>query len=246
MMLQVAICDDEKQICRELETALVKILGRLDIEHEVEVYHLGETLCAKLENSVHYDLIFLDIEFSKSEINGVEVGKRIRDIFDLQAVSIVYISWEKDYSMQLHETRPLNFLIKPLKDDVIEQVVKKHLKLSGLLADDFVYKIQQDSFRVKVKDIIYLESTKRKLILHLSGGRKEVFYGTLKDVYQEQLQKFDFLLIHVSYAVNYSYVSALLRNTLILTTGETLPISKHKKNEVEEAYFDILERQGVI
>lgn len=246
MVLHVAICDDETQICRELEIALTKILDRLNIMHEIDTYSTGEGLCSKIEAAAHYNLIFLDIEFSKSKINGVEVGKRIRDIYDLQTVSIVYISWEKSYSLQLHEIRPLHFLIKPLKSEELEQVVKTYLKLSGRWADDFVYKIQQDSFRVKVKDIVYIESVKRKLILHLSDGREESFYGALKEVYREQLQKFDFLLTHASYAVNYSYISAFLRNTLVLNTGETLPISKHKKSEVEEAYFAIMERQGVV
>jgi len=31
------------------------------------------------------------------------------------------------------------------------------------------------------------------MILHLADGRKEEFYGSLKNEYEEQLKKFDFL-----------------------------------------------------
>ena len=246
MTLKVAVCDDEKQICRDLEAALKKILDMLNIGYEIDTYSSGERLCKKMEQQAHYDLFFLDIEFAKGEINGVEVGKRIRDYFEQQAASIVYISWEKKYSYDLHKIRPIDFLIKPLEYEKIEEAVTTHLKIFRLLADDFVYKVQHDTFRVKVNNIVYLESDKRKLVLHLSDGKKEVFYGTLKEVYMEQLQKFDFLLIHKSYAVNYSFISALKRESLVLTTGATLPVSRSKKDEVEEAYFSIMKRQGLV
>ena len=244
-MIHIAICDDEKQICTALEAALEKILSKLNIKYEIDIFSSGERLL-QMQDMARYSLIFLDICFAESKTNGVAVGKHIRGTLDLQGVSIVYISWEKEYSLQLHEIRPLNFLIKPLEYEKIEQTVTNHLKLSKLLADDFVYKIRHDTFRAKVKDIVYFESSKRKLTMYLSGGKKEVFYATLKDIYQQQLQKFDFLLIHASFAVNCSYISAFLRDSVTLTTGETLPISKMKKSEAEETYFAIMERQGVV
>ena len=110
MALFVAICDDEKRVGTELESALFKILGNLNIKCEVDVYLTGEELCAKLEDGAQYDLIFLDIEFAKNAINGVEAGRLIRDIYRNDLTSIVYISWEMKYSMQLFDIRPLNFL----------------------------------------------------------------------------------------------------------------------------------------
>lgn len=247
MILQVAICDDETQVASELEAKLEKIFNKLNVKYEIDIYYTGEMLCSKMESSACYDLIFLDIEFAKSEISGVEVGKQIRDTFERQVVSIVYISWEERYSMQLFEIRPLNFLIKPLEYEKIEQVVQTHLKLLRNWADEFKYKIRNETRREKVKDIVYLESTRRQLNLYLADGRIEVFYGTLKEVFNEQLKKADFLHIHASYVVNYNFISALTRNCVVLSYKEiTLPISKQKKNEVEEAYFAIMERRGVV
>ena len=246
MPLQAAICDDEKQICSELETALRKILLECNIPHEIDVFFSGEMLCDKIESQAHYDLIFLDIEFAKTEINGVEVGKRIRDVYERQTISIVYISWEEKYSMQLFKVRPLDFLIKPLEYNQIEQVLQIYLKLFRIEAEDFVYKTRLETHREKIKNIVYLESRNRKLILHLSDGRKKIFYGTLKDVFSDYLQNANFLHIHASYVVNYNYVSAITRSNVVLSTGAALPISKQKKDEVEEAYFAIMERRGVM
>jgi len=243
-MLYIAICDDEKNIGAELEHALIDIFGKLNIKHEIDVFFTGENLCKKMESKTHYDLIFLDIEFAQDEISGVEVGRRIRDVHQNFLTSIVYISWVNKYALQLFDIQPLNFLIKPLKYEKIEEVIRKYLKIAGLWSGEFTYKIGHDTLKVQIKDMIYLESYDRKLIMHLADGRKEEFYGSIKAAYDEQLKKFDFLFIHNSYVVNYDYVTALKYDKAILTDSITpLPISKYRRSEVRESYYEIMKRR---
>ena len=244
MTVFVAICDDEKRMCAELENALENMLGKQNSKCEIDVYFTGEELCAKMEDGAHYDLIFLDIEFAKYAINGVEVGRLIREAYRNDLTSIVYISWEMKYSMQLFDIRPLNFLIKPLDYEKVEQTVATYLRIAGLRVGEFAYKIGHSIHKVQVKNIVYLQSDKRKLILHLADGRKEEFYGTLKEVYQEQLRQFDFIFIHASCVVNYDYIAVAKYDEMVLIDGITsLPISQPKRKEVREAYCEIMEKR---
>ena len=242
-MIKIAICDDEKTITAELENALIKICKTLNVKCEIDVFYTGEDLCKCLEAGTNYDLIFLDIVFAKNKINGVEVGRQIRFVHKNDLVSIVFISWETEYSMQLFDVYPLNFLIKPLDYKKIEQVVKIYLKLARRWAQNFFYKTGYTTLKVQIKDIVFCESVKRKVVLHLKDGRKEAFYGTLKSIYQEQLQNFDFLFIHASYIVNYDYVATLKYDELLLTNNTSLPISQNKRKEISEACIAILERR---
>jgi len=69
-------------------------------------------------------------------------------------------------------------------------------------------------------------------MLYLADGRKEEFYGTLKEVYQEQLQRFDFILIHASCIVNYDYIAIAKYDEMVLIDSITsLPISQPKRKE---------------
>ena len=246
MPLRVAICDDERQVCADLEAALGKILAERGVGHEIDIFHNSEDLRAKMENRASYDLIFLDIEFAESEMNGVELGLLLREAYERNATSIVYISWETKYSMQLHRLRILEFLVKPLEYGEIERVTLSHLRLYRIGADDFVYKTRGETHTVKIGDIAYIESANRRLILHLSGGGKKAFYGILKDVYAERFQAADFLHVHASFAVNYRYITTMTRGRVVLSTGAILPISKQKRDEAEDAYFAILERRGAV
>jgi DNA-binding LytR/AlgR family response regulator len=244
-MIHIAICDDETNIGAELESALIDILGKLNVKHKIDMFFSGKQLYQIMESGEYYDLIFLDIVFTKCELNGVEVGRLIRDVHQNCLVSIVYISWEKRYAMQLFDIQPLNFLVKPLEYEKIEEVLRKYMKIAGFWSGAFSYKIGHDMHKVQVKDIIYIESCDRKLIMRLSGGRQEEFYGSLKEAYNEQLKQFDFLYIHNAYVVNYDYVMALKFDKAVLADSKTLlPISKHKRNEVRERYYEIVKRRG--
>jgi DNA-binding LytR/AlgR family response regulator len=245
-MLHIAVCDDETSIGAELERALIDILGKLNIKHEVGVFFSSAEFIKAVETGSHFDLIFMDIAFSQEEINGVDVGRFIRDVRQNYLASIVYISWEKNYAMQLFDVQPLNFLVKPLQYEKIDKVIRKYLTVAGFMSGAFAYKIGHDHFKIPIKDIIYIESYDRKLIMRLSDGNDKEFFGALKTAYEEQLKRFDFLFIHNAYVVNYDYIYALKTDRVILLDGATsLPISKHRKNEVKENYFAILKRRAV-
>ena len=246
MALFVAICDDERGIGAALENALIDMFANMNIQYEIDVYFTGEELCAKMEAGAHYDLIFLDIEFAQNAINGVEVGRHIREAHKNNMVSIVYISWKMKYSMQLFDIRPLNFLIKPLDMDKVKSVVKAFLSMSSGWSQFFLYKVGHSTCKMPIKDIVYFENEKRKVIIHLANGNKEEFYGTLNEVYQEQLQGLDFLFIHTSYVVNFDYIKSVKYREVVLTTGNLpLPISRTKRAEIREVYCAITDKRRI-
>jgi DNA-binding LytR/AlgR family response regulator len=245
-MVRVAVCDDEVKTGADLERALINIFRNMQVEHDIDVFLTGEELCRRMNDGAHYDLIFLDIEFAKNEINGIELGRFIRESQQNNMVSIVYISREREYAFQLFEIRPFNFLIKPLEQDAIEKTVRSYLKIAGLWSEEFSYTVGRDICKVKIKDIIYLESRDRKIIIYFANGKTDEFYGSIKEVYQKQLKKFDFLFIHASYVVNFDYISAISYSELFLTDGKTpLPISRGRRNEIREIYFTIMKRRRV-
>jgi len=241
MQLNIAICDDEERIGFQIEECLGKLCNKLNIQFETDVYYTGENLCEKLSEGVCYDLIFLDIELAN--INGVQVGTVIRDKYNDELMQIVYISGKSEYALQLFDINPLNFLVKPLCYKKIEKVINKFLKITGLWSDVFTYKYGHDTYKIKLKDIIYFESNGKKIIIHLKDGRDDEFYGGLEDIYNSQLKKCDFLFIHKSYVVNYDYVSAFEYERLTLSGNIVLPISQPKRKEIRKLQNELEKRR---
>lgn len=229
-MLKVAICDDENLICAQVEKYIFSICKKADIKADVDVFYSGEELCRGLKNGEYYDLIFLDIELP--QLNGIEVGHIIREVLENENMQIAYISGRENYAIRLFEFRPINFLVKPLDYQKVEQVLKKVFLLLDIETGTFTYKKGHGIDKIQIKDILYFQSRNRKIEI-ITQNSSEEFYGSLDDVY-EQVKKNQFLWIHKSYIVNYKFVKILEYDQLTMTNGQVLSISQNKRKYIRE------------
>ena len=234
-MFSVAICDDEPIICTQFEKALVNYKEE---QINLDMFFTGEELIKSLVAGNYYDLIFLDIELG--HINGVEVGKLIRDTLDNEKTQIVYISSKQEYAMELFEIRPMNFLIKPIDRKTILQNINKAIKLSGEYEKIFEFKYDRIIHRIPYTKILYFESRGRKTYIHssdFSGG----VYAKLDEI--EISCPKNFTRIHQSYLINNIYISKYRSDSIVLTNGVEVPISKKYKKTVNQL---MLENEGVL
>lgn len=229
-MLRIAICDDDKIICQQLEDMLTDIEEETNEQYEVEVFYSGEELYRYLKKNNRYNLIFLDIEMR--DLNGVEVGKKIRDEMNDETTQIVYISGREDYAMDLFEVRPLNFLIKPVSKNKVEAAVNKAIKILGESKHFYEYKNGNVNFSVSVGNILYFESDGRKVNIILMDDIKS-FYGKLSEV-EEKLRNQDFIMIHKSYLINFNHVIEYTYDYVKMSNKETLTISQNNRKAVRE------------
>jgi DNA-binding LytR/AlgR family response regulator len=123
-MFTVAICDDEKCTCSELEKIVLSYAKRHNISISVEIFYSGEGLCAFLKNHA-IDLVFLDIELES--MNGVEVGRFLRQGLKNDLTQIVYISSKESYAMELFKVRPMYFLLNDCMSVLYKQEIENQI-----------------------------------------------------------------------------------------------------------------------
>ena len=116
-MIRIAVVDDEKAVCDELLFFLKEYEMKFKMIFDISIYYNGENLLADLEDDIHFDLILLDIELAK--INGVEVGRHIREINQDYLCQIIYISSKMGYAMELFQVHPFHFLMKPIQRETL-------------------------------------------------------------------------------------------------------------------------------
>lgn len=229
-MLRIAICDDDKELGIELESMLNEISKNTGEVFEISVFYTGEGLCDSLMSGSRFNLIFLDIELC--EINGVEVGKKIRGELNDEITQIVYISAKESYAMELFDIRPLNFLVKPLKIEKIKYVLKTARKVLGSSNQYFEYRAGNVNFNVLISDILYFESSGRKVKVVLKDEVNE-YYGKLSEV-EEKIKNDDFFFIHKSYLINYNHVIEYSYEYVKMSNNEILGISQNNRKAVRE------------
>ena len=227
-MFSIAICDDQRAICSEIENIILDYQELTRQEIQIEVFYSAEKLCTFMEHEHNFDLIFLDIEMKG--LNGLELGRRIREEMDNQITQIVYVSGKDSYYRELFEVRPMHFLSKPVEPDMVIKDIELAMKLINRLGSLFSYKKGSDTHKVAIKNIIYFQSINREIKIVTTTG-EESFYGKLQDVFH-QVAKYQFMNIHKSYIINYEYVAKFRYDEVVMSNSVCLPISQLKRKEV--------------
>lgn len=228
--MNIAICDDDKQICSQIESILERYRTKTGVMLEVEVFFSGESLLNHMEQHGSFDLIYLDIELDG--MNGVEVGRRIRTERKDYRTEIVYVSGKNSYDRQLFDVQPLHFIPKPIEAKTVISDIELALLRLNKGEEYFIYKRGNEKIKVPVNDIIYFESLGREVRVVRNGGM-DYFYGSMKSVSAE-IKKMQFIRIHRSYLVNPSYVISYKYHELTMSNGDVLPIGQARRKEIRE------------
>ena len=131
MAYRIGICDDEQNIVLIL-TGYIEHYFQLQGEDvEIHTWNSGEELISDkvFGTGEGVDILFLDIELP--DMNGVSIGRYIRNMVSDSIVQIVYISYKTSYAMQLFNVHPYDFLVKPIDENMIASVISGILHMNG-------------------------------------------------------------------------------------------------------------------
>lgn len=228
-MYNIGICDDGKNVCTSIENMLLQYAREKNIQVDTDVWYSGESLRDYLALGNHLDILFLDIELFK--MTGIEVGNYIRNQLDNLGMQIVYISGKASYAQQLFKTQPLDFLVKPILQDQINEVMDMALKIAKKRNKRFEFQQGKDYYYIPMGDIVYLESEGRKVKVVTMKATFE-FYGKLKEA--AKCLSEDFIVIHKSYVINKEYVFRYTYEMVELVDGTILTISQANRKLVRD------------
>ena len=233
--MKVAICDDMKPVGNILEEMVMEYAKINHKKIGTEVFGSGQELIDYMASGYEPDLLFLDIEMP--EMDGVEVGKQIRNDIGLKQMKLVYVSGYDGYDRMLFQNQPMNFMKKPCTRESVFNNLKLAEELLGVGDAIFHFRSNNIDKNIKIKDIMYFESVGRKMHIVLKNQIEE-FYGTLKDI-EEQLKKYDFIRINKSFMVNYHQAQAFTKKEVVMNNGQHILIGRAYKTEVNHRLMDL-------
>lgn len=232
-MLRIGICDDNEYIAFELDKYISEYNKLQNLNIETDVFYSGERIIQQIKNLINYDLIFLDIEMGG--MNGIEVGKQIRNRFDNYYCKIVFITGNDGYEQKLFEIQPFNFIKKPIAKDKIFDILSLAIKLNNIDNQIFSYKKSFDVFRVSLRNILYFEKKGNKIKI-VTMNSVDYFYDTLSNI-KKSLPEI-FVETHGSYLVNFNKISSLKRAYLQMANGDMLPVSQRNLSSIRNIMIE--------
>lgn len=223
--MRIAVCDDEKAF-RDVITEHLKPFKEKNSEITEEEFCSGEDLVAAYELGKRFDLIFLDVEMK--EISGVDAGQKIRALDP--SVMFIFVTSYTKYVPEAFILNAFQFLVKPVGKEIFNKEFERALITYSKMKYKYQIMVKARPVILEVKDILYIETFGR----HLRAITLTNIYEYVGNISAEEnkLTGYGFVRCHKGYLVNLQYIFRPENNMFILTNEQTVPISKHFKNEV--------------
>lgn len=179
------------------------------------------------------DLLFLDIQMPT--ITGIQLSKIVKD-----KVSVIFTTAYPQFALESYDLNATDYLLKPFEFErfytAVLKVKPRNEPKNQTATDDFVF-IKTDGKnnfeRVYTKEILYLESLKNYVCIHLINNQI-ITYNTLKH-FELELPRETFIKIHKSYIISIANITKTDSLSVTMSNGNNLPIGETYKKTFFEA-----------
>ena len=231
MTYTIGICDDSLEQIKVIREYLKRYCGQDSIE-TIESTNPPKFL-SLLENRKP-DCVFLDIDMG--QYNGIDLGRSIHD--RMPKLPIVYVTAFRKYAAEAFNVRAFHYLIKPITPKQINQLLdelclylKEQKKLTQ--AKTLVIKTRKETVSLDCQEILYFEKDAHRIWVRTE--QRDLYYYDNFSNLLEEIDSSVFLRCHQGYIVNIHKVKSYCNNTLELSGGVQLPVSRTYGDMVREA-----------
>lgn len=230
MKYNIAIIDDDK-VQRDY---LFKMLNswKLFNKLNIKMFSNAESFLFDYDDNKDYDILLLDIEMEK--INGIELAEKVRK--ENERVQIIFITGFMDYMSYGYDVSALHYLIKPVSNDKLYQVLDKAVNVLSKKEQNIIIKAEGQNIIVKLNEIVYIESFGHYISI-VTINNKEFMIKNGINSFFKKLDK-NFFIPHRSYIVNLKYIKVITKSSVILDDGKEIPIAKNNFEQLNKAFIN--------
>lgn len=231
--MKIALCDDSR-IDIEIITEFLKIyFSDKMLNCLTEAYDSGDELLKAVKEGTLFDVVFLDIYMEP--ILGIDVARELRK--NKYEGAIIFLTATDEYAVDSYDVMALGYLLKPHSYDKFCKVMDRFLETYK--EDTYQIKRRGGVISVPLSEIMYIESSNSKCILHRKDTEVYTIYKKLDEI-EAELNDPSFLRCHQSYIVNMSYVESA-EDQFVLTNGDIVYIRHRDIKSIRQKYFDYID-----
>lgn len=237
-MLRAIIIDDHESMRANLRR-LLALIPEVNIIAEAEGVEEGFNVVQELKP----DLLFLDVEMRDG--TGFDLLSKLQN----KSLNVIFVTGHNDYAIKAFKFSAIDYLLKPIDFDDLEQAVQKVIhtsapekRIKNLLENAkklnrLVLSDQKNTFLIDLIDIIRIASDVNYAKFFLVDSKEIVVAKTLKS-YDEMLQASGFFRSHQSHLINLNHFDRLDKSdggVIYMKNGDTVPLSSRKREGLLEA-----------
>ncbi|MDO5737994.1 MAG: LytTR family DNA-binding domain-containing protein [Eubacteriales bacterium] len=239
-MLYFAIVEDQSAERQLLRNYLEQWASSRNQDLVINEFPSADAFDFAYSEDQRVDCALLDIQMPGQ--SGVELARRLRQAG--QELTIIFITGIVDYIQEGYELEALHYLLKPVKKEDLNRCLDRFLQHQKTAAPALFIKTEDGHRKIIIDDLLYLESERNDLHFQLKDKQQLTVRAALQD-YVERLGD-NFVLAHRSYLINLAAIEQINGHTIILSSGEQLPVSRRRLSEVNAAFIRYHRGKGLI
>lgn len=226
--LRITLCEDEELFAKALAEEIRAFLACKEIEAEINWCGSRQKLKEAFEKGLQPDLLFMDIELGDGD--GVELVREIRG--DYPNLPVIFLSGLEERVLDGFDVKAFYFLFKRNYTERLSGILEKFLS-EYFYAARIMVKEKEGVRVISRQEICYVEAEDRSTKIHTQDG---VFYDSDSfHAFVKQLPAEVFIEVYHCLHVNVDHISRVDADSLLLDTGEEVPVSRRKRKSVVEA-----------
>lgn len=238
-IMNIAICDDDKQSCGILHIMLKEYASRKNISDlRVSIFIDGNDLLDDIQDGECFDICILDILMPA--VSGIDLGVKLRDS-GYNGI-IIYLTSSKDYALDSYKVKAFNYILKPIIPEALYSTLDDAVASVSVKADrNIIIKTKDGNVRISTNNILYVELCKRILVYHLADG------STVESIYirvpfaeavKELLEDNHFGQFGAGNVINLSQVTMVGNEEITFKNSISAFFSKKICSEVRSAWME--------
>lgn len=182
------------------------------------------------------DLVFLDINMPN--LTGMELARLLQEQPG-PLPKIVFTTAYNHYAIEGYRVNAVDYLLKPFSYEEFLRASNKVLQLTqensnqfnSISADDeFIFlKVEYQWVRISLKEILYIESLKDYVKVHLENSDKAIMSLISLKALEEKLPPSKFMRMNRSFIVSLDKISSISKNSIFINKIEITVGEQYKE-----------------
>lgn len=228
-MFHIVVCDDDRTTAKHLQNLLER---KFKNKIECKCLYSATELKDWVEGQkVQPNIIILDIALGDED--GIAIAKQMRS--DYPQIKVILLSGFAQLASNVFDADPVYFLSKPIDEEKLFASVEKAMEIveTQQVKTITVAGTGGKIHRIKVEEIIYIETCNRNCKIHLDKGDCIEVMSKLSALMAEMPDYM--IIIHQSFACNmYKIKSFSKEDGITVSDGTCIPVSRRHYKAVKE------------
>lgn len=242
--LRVLVFDWDASRAEQVATCILSLTPQLegtgsslDVTLTTQVESSREGLCHVL-SAGGVDVLVMVLDEREGCPDGVDLVKEL--VPESTGMQIVYVDVSGTHATSVYQTPHVYLLPWPIATGELRDALHKARRnLQQRLRQPIVVHTSEGERAILPCKIAYVESNRRILRIHV-GEDTVSTYGKLSEM--ANMLPTSFIQSHKSFLVNMAFIEVLGRESMLLTTGDSVPVSQKRRKATREAFLEFVGR----